>query len=351
MTRPRGPGARKGTEAGAGRKAPRPWGTIRLPPGAALVVAVDTLVAGVHFPLDTAPAAVGHKALAVNLSDLAAMGAGPLAYSVALSLPAPARRSSGGAVAAGDTAPRGSEGLPPGVSSARWLEEFRGGLQGLADRYGVRQVAEHRVEGPVRVTVEVYGQVSADAAILRRGAQAGDDVYVSGTVGDAAFALEVLSGRHPHAPAVLARVRDRLDRPEPRVALGLALRGLASAAIDVSDGLAADLGHVLAASGVGAEIEAARLPLSETLRAALDPVSGWRLALGGGDDYELLFTAPAGRGDEVARAAREAGVPVTRIGRIVVTPGLACHGPDGAPLAVPHGYEHFKPGPASPRRE
>ena len=320
MTLPPGPGARGATQAGLGQEASRPWGTVGVPPGAALVVAVDTLVAGVHFPLETAAAAVGHKALAVNLSDLAAMGASPLACSVALSLPA----------------------------SAPWLEEFHRGLQTLADRYGVRRVAEHHVEGPVRATVEVYGHVPQHAAILRRGAQPGDELYVSGTLGDAAFALEILWGRHPLAPAVLARVRDRLDRPEPRVALGLALRGLASAAIDVSDGLIPDLRHVLAASRVGAVVEAACLPLSETLRAALDPVSGWRLALGGGDDYELLFTAPAGRRDEVSRAAHKAGVLVTRIGRIVATPGLACHGPDGAPVALPHGYEHFNLATASP---
>lgn len=321
MTLPPGPGARKATQAGVGQEAPRPpRETVGVPPGAALVVAVDTLVAGVHFPLETAAAAVGHKALAVNLSDLAAMGASPLACSVALSLP----------------------------PWAPWLKEFQRGLQALADRYGVRRIAEHHVEGPFRATVEVYGHVPEDAAILRRGAQPGDEVYVSGTLGDAAFALEILRGRHPLGPTVLARVRDRLDRPEPRVALGLALRGLASAAIDVSDGLVPDLGHVLAASRVGAEVEAARLPLSETLRAALDPASGWQLALGGGDDYELLFTAPTGRRDEVSRAACKAGVSVTRIGRIVTTPGLVCHGPDGAPVALPRGYEHFNLVDASP---
>ncbi len=316
-----------------------------LPPGAALVVAVDTLVAGVHFPLDTRPADVGHKALAVNLSDLAAMGATPVACSVALSLP-----GSDGT----DTAPRrdaasvGGPAASAAPAAPDWAPAFLQGLADLARRHGVATSAHHQVEAALRVTVEVYGHVPPGTATLRRGARPGDGVYVSGTVGDAGLALEALVRGRRLAAQVLEAVRPRLDRPEPRVTLGLALRGLASAAIDVSDGLAADLGHVLTASGVGAEIEAARLPLSAALREALDPTTAWRLALAGGDDYELAFTVPRQREDEVERASRAAGVPVTRIGRIVDTPGLTCLTPDRSRLPLPPGYEHFATTRASP---
>lgn len=340
MTTPAARRARRRHEESARDSAPCRRGTVNLPPGAALVVAVDTLVAGVHFPLDTRPEDVGHKALAVNLSDLAAMGATPTACSVALSLPGP-----------------GSEetGVRPDASSAGiaeppvpdWAGAFLEGLTDLARRHGVTLAALHRVEAPLRVTVEVYGHVPAGAATLRRGARPGDGVYVSGTVGDAGLALEALVGGKALPLATLEAVRTRLDRPEPRVTLGLALRGLASAAIDVSDGLAADLGHVLDASGVGAEIEAARLPLSAAVREAVDLPTAWRLALAGGDDYELAFTVPPQREDEVEFASRATGVQVTRIGRVVDRPGLACLTPDHSPFPIPRGYEHFTPTRAS----
>ncbi len=337
MTDPSERRARRRGRASTGAAAPCRRGTVPLPPGAALAVAVDTLVAGVHFPLDTRPEDVGHKALAVNLSDLAAMGAAPLACSVALSLP-------GTATEAPDGWADPTLGMDRQSAPLNWAGAFFGGLGELARRHGVALVAGYQVDAPLRVTVEVYGHLPAGTATLRQGARPGDGVYVSGTLGDAGLALEALLHGRPLPPAALATARQRLDRPEPRVALGLALRGRASAAIDVSDGLAADLGHVLAASGVGAEIEAARLPLSSALREAVDLPTAWRLALAGGDDYELAFTVPRQREDEVERAARAAGVPVTRIGRIVDTPGLTCLTPEHTALTIPAGYEHFTQG-------
>lgn len=341
MTPPAERHARRRTGEATRRAGPCRRGTVSIPEGTTLVVAVDTLVAGVHFPLDTRPEDVGHKALAVNLSDLAAMGATPAACSVALSLPGPGREEETGVRPNASSA---GIGEPPAPD---WAGAFLEGLADLAHRHDVALAALHRVEAPLRVTVEVYGHVPAGAATLRRGARPGDGVYVSGTVGDAGLALEALVRGRLLAPGTLDTVRARLDRPEPRVTLGLALRGLASAAIDVSDGLAADLGHVLGASGVGAEIEATRLPLSAAVREAVDLPTGWRLALAGGDDYELAFTVPPQREDEVELASRATGVQVTRIGRVVDRPGLACLTPDHSPFPIPRGYEHFTPTRAS----
>ena len=287
---------------------------IGVPPGEVLLIAVDTLVAGVHFPLETPAEDVGYKALAVNLSDLAAMAATPLAYSTAICLPS---------------------------ADDAWTAAFEAGLAGLAEAFRLAPVARSRSPGPLTVTVEVYGHAPPGAVLRRGGARPGDAVYVTGSLGDAALALEALRGRRVLPREVLAAARARLDRPAPRVAVGLALRGIATAAIDVSDGLAADLGHVLAASGVGATLEAPRLPLSEGLRGALDPATATRLALGGGDDYEICFTAPAACAAEVEDLARDLGCPVTRIGAVEARPGLRCMGEDGTPIEVPSGYEHF----------
>ena len=295
-------------------------------PGTQLAVSTDMLVQGRHFFADVDPAALGHKALAVNLSDLAACGAEPLACTLALALP------------------------PERARDDAWLAALAGGLWALADAQRCPLVGGDTTAGPLNLCLTVFGQVPAGQALRRDGARVGDDVWVSGTLGDARLALEVFRGRLALPAEAFEHTRRAMECPQPRVALGRALRGLARSAIDLSDGLLGDLGHILRRSGVSARLERDRLPTSAWLAAQPEALQRQCL-LAGGDDYELLFTAPAGRGDEVARAAREAGVPVTRIGRIVVTPGLACHGPDGAPLAVPHGYEHFKPGPASPRRE
>ncbi|HET7843384.1 MAG TPA: thiamine-phosphate kinase [Xanthomonadales bacterium] len=273
---------------------------LRVPRGRELVVAVDTLVAGVHFPRDTAPADVGWKSLAVNLSDLAAMGAEPAWATLALTLPEP---------------------------DAQWVRAFARGFAALAKRHGVALVGGDTTRGPLCVTVQAHGFVPPRRALRRDGARAGDAVFVSGTLGDAAAGLA-----HPR----VAPLRARLDRPTPRVALGLALRGVASAAIDVSDGLAADLGHVLDASGVGAALDVDAMPASNALRGAVADLRA--LQLGGGDDYELCFTVPAKRVDRVARIARDLRTPLTRIGTIERERGL--RDADGRTLAR-SGYVHF----------
>ncbi len=277
-----------------------------------VAIALDTLVADVHFRADAPPRAVGHKALAVNLSDLAAMGARPRRALVHAAHPEP---------------------------SAAWEEAFAAGLEGLAERFGVVLDRGPLRKGPLVVSVEAAGTFPGGGPPLRRsGARAGDAVYVTGTLGDAAGAL---GGAAALAP--------RLDLPEPRVAAGLALRGIATSAIDVSDGLCADLGHVLRASGVGASIETARLPRSKALVAACGPARATELALAGGDDYELVFTVAPGC--EPRLTAAPLGVPITRVGVVEDEPGLRCFGPDGRPLPVPAGYEHFAAAPPRPVEE
>lgn len=277
--------------------------------GRELVVSTDTLVAGVHFLPAVDPRSLGHKALAVNLSDLAAMGADPAWALLALTLPA---------------------------ADEAWLAEFMAGFEALAAAHAVDLVGGDTTHGPLAMTVTVIGQVPAGAALRRAGARVGDGVYVSGTVGGAGAALAQLESRAVLPGAALGEARRRLDWPQPRVALGCALRGVASAAIDVSDGLAADLGHILEASGVGAVLELAAVPLGpgvpDTLAGRLD-------AVGAGDDYELVFTAA--QPDAVARVAQAAGCAVHRIGTIEARPGLRVCAPDGSIVALPRsGYQH-----------
>jgi len=287
-------------------------------PGEHLAISSDMLVEGRHFFAGTDPVALGHKTLAVNLSDLAACGAEPRAFTLALALPR--------------------------VDEA-WLAGFSQGLLALADRHGCELIGGDTTGGPLNLCVTVLGAVPRGQALLRSGARVGDDVYVSGSPGDARLALQALRTQHAaaggaaspasssspaedpsavHLPeTTLARLRQRLERPEPRVALGLALRGTASACADVSDGLMGDLGHILQASRVGALLDARLLAeaMSPAL-AALAPDLAWAYAASGGDDYELVFTAPADRRAAVAAAASAGGTAVTRIGRIEAEPGL-----------------------------
>ena len=274
-----------------------------------VAIALDTLVAGVHFRADATPLAVGHKALAVNLSDLAAMGARP-------------RRALAHA----------SHTDPPPA----WEEGLAAGIEGLAARFDVRVDRTALRRGAPLVSIEVTGTFpDSHPPLLRSGARPGDGVYVTGTLGDAAGAL-----------AGVAALTARLDFPEPRVPAGMALRGLATSAIDISDGLCADLGHVLRASGgVGATLETARLPLSAVLLAAFGPERATELALAGGDDYELAFTVPPERERLLAAARLE--IPATRIGVIELRAGLRCLDPDGRPRPIPPGYEHFTSGGAA----
>lgn len=281
--------------------------------GQHLVACTDTLVEGVHFPRGTAPADLGWKSLAVNLSDLAAMGAQPAWALLALTLP---------------------------VADARFVQGFADGFAELARAHGVALVGGDTTQGPLTITVTAMGCVPHGAALTRAGARVGDGVFVTGTLGDAAGALLRVQG-HGDVPVAL---RARLDRPEPRVSAGLALRGIASACIDVSDGLVADLGHVCMASGVGAELELDALPLSAGLRAVFDEETGRRFALAGGDDYELCFTAPTSDGDAIHKACAGVGLQVTRIGRIVAGTGVRVLDANGGAVEVPRaGWEHFSP--------
>ena len=288
-------------------------------PGMQLAISSDMLVEGRHFFADVDPEALGHKALAVNLSDLAACGARPLAFTLALSLPR--------------------------VDEA-WLAGFSRGLLALADAHGCELVGGDTTQGPLNICITVFGEVPPGQALLRSGAQPGDDIYVSGTLGDARLALEALLG-HIQLPAdTLAQARQRLERPTPRVALGLQLRGIASSAMDVSDGLLGDLGHILKASGVGARIDVEKT--SNLIAASTYPASARgqfdlklirQCTLAGGDDYELAFTAPPAQRAAVAAASQSSGTPVTRIGTVLAEPGLQLVDAHGQ--AVEHRYASF----------
>lgn len=294
-------------------------------PGQQLAVSTDMLVEGRHFFADVDPAALGHKALAVNLSDLAAMGAEPLAFTLALALP-PAR-----------------------AADQAWLAALASGLFALADASACPLVGGDTTAGPLNLCITVFGQVPPGQALRRGGAQPGDDVWVSGTLGDARLALGALRGEWPLPPAVLAAARQRLERPTPRLALGRALRGVASSAIDLSDGLAGDIGHILAASGVGAAIDigvASNLIACNGLLVGSDTAFDHdfrrRIVLTGGDDYELAFTAAPESRAAVLRAAETGNTSVSRIGRIEPEPGLRLIRGDGQTESIPsRSFDHF----------
>ena len=294
-------------------------------PGCQIAVSSDMLVQGRHFFADVDPFTLGHKALAVNLSDLAACGARPLAFLLALALPR---------------------------ADAHWLEPFSRGLLALADTYECELVGGDTTQGPLNICITVIGEVPVrdgrGLALLRSGAQVDDDIYVSGTLGDARLALEALQGHRALPAALLALARQRLETPTPRVALGMALRGIATAAIDISDGLLGDLGHVLAASGVGARVDTSitgglMACSGPDLDAATTPDTRLTCILAGGDDYELAVTAPArARAAVVHAAAAAAGIRVTRIGRIQREPGLRLVDAQGAPVTNHYrSFDHF----------
>jgi thiamine-monophosphate kinase len=291
-------------------------------PGMQLAVSSDMLVEGRHFLSTVDPARLGHKALAVNLSDLAACGAKPLAFMLALSLPA---------------------------VDEPWLAGFSRGLFALAETHGCELVGGDTTRGPLNICITVFGEVPAGAALLRSGAKAGDDLWVSGTLGDARLALEVFRGQLSLPAGLFALARERMETPTPRIALGQALRGAASAAADVSDGLLGDLSHILRASQVGATLDAdaAVGRIAALAHPAFDAtalgIDTLRLcALSGGDDYELVFTAPAALRGAVAQAGRDTATPVARIGRIEAEPGLRIVDAGGAPVAQRFtSFDHF----------
>jgi thiamine-monophosphate kinase len=284
---------------------------LNVPNGRQLVAVVDTTVAGVHYP-DNLPAAdIGYRAVAVNLSDIAAMGATPSWMTLALTLPA---------------------------SDPDWLEQFASGMFAAADAYGVALVGGDTTRGSQTVvSVQLLGHAASHAILKRSGARPGDGIYVSGTLGDAAAGLQLL--QKGEAGDFL---KERFRRPEARVTLGQAVASIAGAAIDISDGLAADLDRILTASGVGATVDRQALPLSAELLAWAGADEARRLALTGGDDYELCLAVPAVDEAEFQRLARQAGVSVTRIGVAEATPGLriSTGGADVRPLKEP-GFRHF----------
>jgi thiamine-monophosphate kinase len=276
------------------------------------------LVEGRHFLAGVDAVTLGHKTLAVNLSDMAAMGARPRWALLA--------------------------GALPDIDEV-WLRGFTHGLFALADRFGVALIGGDTTRGPRNLCLTIVGEVPAGTAMKRSGAMADDDVYVSGTLGDAALALAVLQGSARMAAADFASARARLETPEPRVALGERLRGVATAAIDVSDGLTGDLSHILDSSGAGAAIDVARIPRSPCLDAMLGGAkrdAGLACILGGGDDYELCFTAAAASREAIAAIARGVDVPLTRIGSITASAGLVVRDERGVPLpAFPRSFDHF----------
>ena len=279
------------------------------------LVTADMLVEGRHFLSTVSPRRLGHKALAVNLSDLAACGATPRAFFLSLALPR--------------------------VDEA-FLAGFAQGLFELADAQGIVLAGGDTTAGPLNLNITAMGEVPAGQALLRSGARVGDDLWVSGTLGDARLALEVFRGTLSLSAAQFDEVRLRMEMPEPRVALGKALRGLATSAVDVSDGLAGDLGHVLQRSNVGATLRLADLPRSAVLGAMPEDLQRLCL-LTGGDDYELVFTAPPDARQRVLEAGRAAGTPVYRIGRIESAPGLRVVDGLGHPVQdLPRSFDHFK---------
>ena len=286
--------------------------------GMQLAVSSDMLVEGRHFLPTTPAAGLGHKALAVNLSDLAACGAKPLAFTLALALP---------------------------FIDENWLAGFSKGLWNLADAHGCELIGGDTTQGPLTIGITVFGEVPPGDALLRNAAQAGDDIYISGSVGNARLALEVFRGNLSVSAADFESARQRMEQPEPRVALGIALRGIANAGIDVSDGLAGDLGHILKASQVGAVLTTDWIQDSAAVTAALQALPFARrldMALAGGDDYELLFTAPPDQADAVQEAANDCDVSITCIGRITSGSGLQVLDAHGVPMSRRFAsFDHF----------
>ena len=300
-----------GVELGIGDDA----ALLHVPPGDDLVVAVDTIVEGRHFPVGSDPRSIGHRALAVNLSDIAAMGAQPRWALLALTMP---------------------------TAEEKWLEGFAGGLYALADQHAVALVGGDTTAGPLTISVQILGLVPRGRALRRDGAHAGDLLVVTGTLGDAAAGLEVLQRRGaitlPHEHELV----QRFEYPDPRVLFGIAARGIASAAMDLSDGLAGDLPKLAHASGLGASVAIEQLPLSAALRASSGTATGRQFALHGGDDYELLLTVSRQQYQQLASTAGAFGVPLTCIGEM--GPGAGVNwSKDGAEFAVAAtGFDHFR---------
>jgi thiamine-monophosphate kinase len=289
---------------------------VKVASGVELAISADMLVCGQHFFADADPLKLGHKALAVNLSDMAAMGAVPRWAMLCLALPEP---------------------------DEAWLEGFSRGFFALTQEYGLDLIGGDTTRGPLNICVQILGEVPEGQALRRDRAKPGDEVWVSGTLGDAGLALAHAHGRIELSPEDAAACFAQLDMPQPRVALGLALRSIATSAIDISDGLVADLGHILESSGVSADVEFSALPVSAAGARHLPGEIAQQAVLAGGDDYELCFTAPAALATEVATLARRLRMPLTRIGRIAAGSGLRIYDAGGNPLSIGvGGFDHFR---------
>jgi thiamine-monophosphate kinase len=288
---------------------------VRIPDRQELAITTDTLVEGVHFAVNTLPYDIGYKSLAVNLSDLAAMGATPAWITLALTLP---------------------------KAADEWLRDFCAGFFALANRFGIQLIGGDLTRGPLSITVQAMGFVPQQQAILRSGARPSDLIYVTGTLGDAGLGLACLQKKIRTREEHEKHALERLLHPEPRLAVGEALRGIASAAIDISDGMSADLGHILDESHVGAVIDVEKLPLSDTLKDSLPAPEAIAMALTAGDDYELCFTIPAHKRDELQSRLSSISCSFTCIGAITAQAGLELLYEDGKKYHGPtKGYEHF----------
>ena len=285
------------------------------PTGEVLAVTTDSLLAGVHFPLDSPARLIAQRALAVNLSDMAAMGATPRWFQLALTIP---------------------------NANQDWLAEFSAGLNTMACQFNCALVGGDTTRGPLTISITLMGTVPSGQALRRSGAKPGDTIYATGSLGDGAGALAVLEGKLSTRVEDAVYLQERFWRPQARVAEGLAIRNFASAAIDISDGLLADLGHIAKASQVGAVVSVDKLPLSQALCRAVDPERRLNWALSGGDDYELCFTVPADKVAQCQHLIDEGGLAATPIGQIIDGQGVCCVDKQGAPFEISgSGYQHF----------
>ena len=287
-----------------------------IPEGHELVVSTDTLNVGVHFPKDTSAHNIGYKSLAVNLSDLAAMGAEPLAVNLSLSLP---------------------------DSDTQWIKYFSEGFFSLAAIHNMQLIGGDTTRGPLSISVTIFGMVPKGQAICRSAAIAGDFIYVTGSLGDAGAALLGMMGELKLNGPQQRQLNEKLNQPQPRVAIGRALRGIANSCIDISDGLSADLGHILQQSHLGATLYVDQLPLSNTYQEIFDLAGGWQLPLNAGDDYELCFTVSESNLQQLETVISSFEVPITCIGAVESKAGLHLLMPDGLTQTIePKGYDHFK---------
>ncbi|ARN74412.1 thiamine-phosphate kinase [Oceanicoccus sagamiensis] len=288
---------------------------LSLPPGQQLALSIDTLVSGRHFPENANPYQLAERALAVSISDLAAMGATPLAFTLALTLPA---------------------------VDTQWLDGFSRGLRAAAQAYKLPLMGGDTTQGPLSLTVQVHGSVSAQTALKRSAAKPGDAIFVSGTIGDAAVALAMIQGRLTVDQAQQNFLNQRFYQPSARLDIGQGLLGLANAAIDISDGLLADLAHIAKASQLAAVVNVDQLPLSSVIKAVVEKPQALAYALSGGDDYELCFTAPPENRALIKTLGQQLGVPITEVGTMLAGSGVSCIDASGGDVSVDaSGYQHF----------